>query len=181
LEPGIVTVGAFHAGTAPNVISDQAVLDLTVRANSEETRTILLASIRRIAENAGRMAGLAEDMLPEVSFTEDGVPTTVNNAELARRVRSAMVAKLGEDALWPYVQTGMGAEDFPLLVRVDPPIPSVYFYVGGTPQEVLDAEKTGGPPVAGHHSPQFKISPEPAIKSGVEAMIVAALELLAKK
>ena len=67
----------------------------------------------------------------------------------------------------------MGAEDFPDLVATDPPIPSVYFEVGGTPVEDLEAGSW-----AGHHSPLFRIDPEASIKNGVEAMTLAALELL---
>lgn len=180
LEPALVTVGAFHAGSAPNVISDAAVLDITVRANSEETRAALLSSISRVAVNAGRMAGMPEDLLPEVIIGNDGAPTTINDARMAQRVRAALVKHMGENALEPFVQNDMGAEDFPFLVRVDPPIPSVYFSVGGTSQAKLDAAAAGGPAVADHHSPLFKIEPEPAIKAGVEAMTIAALELLGK-
>ncbi len=180
LQPGIVTVGAFHAGTAPNIISDRAVLDLTVRSNNAETRRTLLASIERIAKNAGRMAGLPEDKLPTVTVSDDGAPPTVNDKDLTHRVRAAIEAAMGAEVFVPFEQTDMGAEDFPLLVNVDPPIPSVYFVVGGTPQAALDAAAAGGTPVADHHSPLFKISPEPSVRAGVEAMVVAALDLLEK-
>ena len=59
------------------------------------------------------------------------------------------------------------------LVGIDPPIPSVYFEVGGTPPAQI-ADGTW----AEHHSPLFRIDPEPSIKAGVEAMTLAALELL---
>ena len=32
----------------------------------------------------------------------------------------------------------------------------------------------GGAPVAGHHSPLFKIDPEPSVRLGIEAMTAAA-------
>jgi amidohydrolase len=175
LEPALITVGAFHAGTAPNVIADHAVLDITVRANTEATRYQLLAAIERVAHNTGRAAGLPEDRLPEVIVSPDGAPTTTNDAELAQRVRAAMEAGMGADAFTPWQQTDMGAEDFPDLVNIDPPIPSVYFEVGGTPPEILASGDW-----ADHHSPLFKIDPEPAITAGVEAMTLAALELLKK-
>ena len=60
-DPGVVTVGSFHAGTKHNIISDRAVLQLTVRNTSQETRSLLLDGIKRIAENLGRAAGLPED------------------------------------------------------------------------------------------------------------------------
>ncbi len=180
LQPGIVTVGAFHSGTAPNIISNRAVLDLTVRSNSSDVRRTLLTSIERIAKNAGRMAGLSEDQLPTVTVSPDGVPPTVNDRALTHRVRGVIGSALGADIFLRFEQSDMGAEDFPMLVNVDPPIPSVYFAVGGTPQADLDAAADGGAPVADHHSPLFKISPAPSIKVGVEAMIVAALDLLNK-
>ncbi|MAF82588.1 MAG: peptidase M20 [Chromatiales bacterium] len=65
-EPGVVTVGSFHAGTKHNIISDTAHLQLTVRNTNEETRQLLLNGIKRIAVNMGRAAGLPEDKLPEV-------------------------------------------------------------------------------------------------------------------
>ena len=174
IEPALITVGAFHSGSAPNVISDMAVLDVTVRANTEPTRALLLKSIERVALNTARAAGLAEDQLPEV-IVPDGAPTTTNDPALAKRVREAIRAQMGDDAFVAWSQTDMGAEDFPDLVGVTPPIPSVYFEVGGTPQTVLDAGTW-----AGHHSPLFKIEPEASIKSGVEAMTAAALGLLGK-
>jgi hippurate hydrolase len=176
IEPALITVGAFHAGTAPNVISDHARLDVTVRANSAETRALLLKSIERVALNTARAAGVPESLLPQVGVAPDGAPTTTNDAALARRVRAAMEEGMGPEAFVPRRQTDMGAEDFPDLVSVDPPIPSVYFEVGGTPPEKLASGKW-----AGHHSPLFEIDPEASVKAGVEAMTLAALELLGRR
>ena len=58
--------------------------------------------------------------------------------------------------------------------------PGAYFVVGGTPQADIEAEEAGGAPVPSHHSPLFKIEPEPAVTAGVQAMTVAVLELLGK-
>ena len=174
-EPALITVGAFRAGTAPNVIPDHAQLDITVRANTEATRAQLLASIERVALQTARAAGVPENLLPEILVASDGARTTTNDAALARRVRSAMRAGMGPDAFAEWYQSDMGAEDFPELVSVDPPIPSVYFEVGGTPPERLASGQW-----AGHHSPLFQIDAETSIKAGVQAMTLAALELLGK-
>ena len=176
LEPAIITVGAFRGGTAPNVIADQVRLDITVRANTEATRQLLLESIERVALNTARAAGVPEDLLPEVIVYDDGAPTTNNDAELARRVRAAMQAGMPADAFFEFRQQDMGAEDFPDLVNVDPPIPSVYFQVGGTPVEDLESGDW-----AGHHSGLFRIEPKGSVTAGVEAMTLAALELLSKR
>jgi len=175
LEPAIITVGSLHSGTAPNIISDNAMLEITVRFNSEATGNLLLKSIERVAINTARAAGLPEDKLPEVRVAPNRSPVTANDPELARRLRAAMEARMPATSFTEWQQTDMGAEDFPYLVNVTPPIPSVYFMVGGTPQAELDAGNW-----AGHHSPLFKIEPEASIKGGVEAMTVAALELLGR-
>ena len=173
LEPALITVGAFRGGSAPNVIADHAQLDITVRANTETTRYQLLNSIERVAINTARAAGVPDDLLPIVDIYDTGSPTTTNDARLAQRIRKAMHAGMDADVFAEWYQSDMGAEDFPDLVNIDPPIPSVYFEVGGTPPDLIASGSW-----ASHHSPLFQIDPEPAIKNGVEAMTLAALELL---
>ena len=175
--PGVVTVGSFHSGTKHNIISDRAHLQLTVRNTNEETREILLEGIERIAVNIGRAAGLPKDKLPEVTVSEESVPPTSNDVVLARRLKMVWSEAMGDDALFEEPPQGMGAEDFPMFT-VDPDITSVYWGIGGTPQEDLDAEEAGGPLVPSHHSPLFKIAPEPSVRAGVESTVVALLELL---
>ena len=180
LEPGVVTVGSFHGGSKHNIIPDRVDLQLTVRADSQETRETLLAGIVRIAEGVARAAGLPEDKLPTVEWGFESTPTTYNDPATAERVRAAFERELGAERMYEDVREGMGAEDFAYFTQVDPPIPGVYFTVGGTTEADIAAEKAGGPPVPSHHSPFFRIEPKPAITSGVEAMTVAALELLGK-
>jgi hippurate hydrolase len=176
-SPGVVTVGSFHSGTKHNIISDRAHLQLTVRNTSPETREILLNGIKRIAENMGRVAGLPEGKLPEVIISNESVPPTVNDPDLARRLRHAWAAGMGKETVINKPSKGMGAEDFPFFT-LDPDITSVYWQIGGTPQEDFDAAAAGGPPVASHHSPLFKISPESAVRAGVESTVVALMELM---
>jgi hippurate hydrolase len=87
---------------------------------------------------------------------------------------------MGDATLLESNVKGMGAEDFGFFTT-DPYIPSVYFDVGGTPQADFDRAATGGAPVASHHSPQFKISPEPSITAGVEATVYALLDQMPKR
>lgn len=176
-HPGVVTVGSFHSGTKHNIISDKAVLQLTVRNTSQETRRTLLDGIKRIAVNMGRVAGLPEDKLPEVVVSEESVPPTVNDAKLAQRLRALWQAKVGKDAIATPDAKGMGAEDYPFFTT-DPYIPSVYFLIGGTAKQDLTTAENGGPAVASHHSPLFKIEPEPAVTRGVEATVLALLDLM---
>lgn len=176
-DPGVVTVGSFHSGTKHNIISDEAHLQLTVRNTSLETRELLLNGIQRIAENMGRVAGLPEDLLPEVIVSSESVPPTINDVDLARRLKAAWADAMGEGALLYNAPSGMGAEDFPRFTT-DPAIRSVYWQIGGTPIEDIELEEAGGTAVPSHHSPLFKISPEPSVTAGVESTVVALLELM---
>ncbi|HEY0113641.1 MAG TPA: amidohydrolase [Allosphingosinicella sp.] len=177
LSPAVVTVGSFHAGTKHNIISDRADLQVTVRANDEATRKQLLAAIDRIAKGIARAHGMPEDKLPEVRVSE-GTPTTNNTPALARRVRAALERDLAPGTVRPFGQESMGAEDFAYYVLPEHGVQGFFFQVGGTPQAAFEAARAGGPPVPSHHSPLFKIDPEPSIRLGTEAMIVAVLDLL---
>ncbi|HEY5644212.1 MAG TPA: amidohydrolase [Woeseiaceae bacterium] len=177
--PGVVTVGSFHSGTKHNIISDRAHLQITVRSTTPETREILLNGIRRIAENMGRVAGLPEDRLPEVTVSTESVPPTVNSPELARRLRAEWIEALGEDRVILNPSKGMGAEDFPFFT-LDPDITAVYWQVGGTPQEDFDRAAAGGEPVPSHHSPLFKVEPEASVTAGIESTVIALQSLMAE-
>jgi hippurate hydrolase len=175
--PGVVTVGSFHSGTKHNIISDRAHLQLTVRNTSEETRTLLLEGIERIAVNMGRVAGLPEDKLPEVIVSEESVPPTINDPELSDALRAAWEREIGVDEVISIPTSSMGAEDFPYF-SVNPDITSVYWSIGGTPKEDFEWAAAGGPPVPSHHSPLFKIAPEPSVTRGVQSTVVALQTLM---
>lgn len=177
LEPAVITVGAFHSGTKHNIISDQANLQITVRANSRETRDMLIDSIKRVSLNVARANGVPEDKLPEVKLSES-TPVTINDAALARRLNTALSKELGDGVVVPFRQTNMGAEDFSYFVDPSFNIPGYYFAVGGTNPAWIAAAKSGGPAVSGHHSGLFKIDPEPSVRLGTEAMTAAVIELL---
>lgn len=172
LEPGVVTVGSIHGGTKHNIIPEEVNLQLTVRADNRETRDQLLAGITRIAEGTARALGVPENLLPVVKATGESTPPTANDPETARRVRRAFVAAFGETRLDDTPRQGMGAEDFAYFITPESGVKGVYFNVGGTPREEL-------PRAASHHSPLFRITPEETIRTGVEAMTVAALDILA--
>lgn len=180
LLPGVITVGSFHSGTKHNIISDRADLQVTVRANDEATRAELLAAIKQTARGIGIANGLAERDLPEVKLSE-GTPTTINDTALARRLNAALASTLPPGTVVPFVQKNMGAEDFAYFVQPATGVKGYYFAVGGTPQAWIDAAAKGGPPIAGHHSPLFKIAPEPSVRLRTEAMTRAVFELLGPK
>jgi hippurate hydrolase len=174
LEGAVVTVGAIHGGIKHNIISEQVDLQLTVRADSPEVRTQLLDGIDRIAKNTALALGVPEDRLPVVtrSATET-TPPNINDRDTAQKVRDLFTASFGADVLADAPRSGMGAEDFSYFVTPDTGVKGVYFSVGGTPAAELEG-------AAGHHSPLFRITPEPAVTLGVEASVIAAEGLMPK-
>jgi hippurate hydrolase len=176
-EAGVVTVGSFHAGTKHNIISDEARLQLPVRNTSPETRELLLDGVRRIAENMGRVAGLPEELLPEVVVSEERTPPGLNDPALVQRLKGAWADAMGRELIVDEPTQGMAGEDFAYFT-IDPPIPSVFWRIGGTPADDFDRAAHGGPPIPSHHSPLFTIAPQPSIRAGVESTVVALLELL---
>jgi amidohydrolase len=172
LAPGVITVGTIHGGTKRNIIGDRVDLQLTVRADTLEVRNQLLDSIDRVAAGVAKSLGVPDDKMPEVSrSTTETTPPTINDQATARRIHDAFVEKLGKSQVIDQPREGMGAEDFALYVAPELKVKGVYFAVGGTPEN----EVTRAP---SHHSPLFKIQPEPAIKAGTEAMVIGAMTLL---
>ncbi|MGA0546512.1 amidohydrolase [Brevundimonas sp. VNH65] len=174
LEGAVVTVGAIHGGIKHNIISEQVNLQLTVRADSPEVRTLLLDGIDRVARNTALALGVPDDRLPVVTWSKtETTPPTINDRETAQRVRDLFASAFGEGVLSDSPRTGMGAEDFAYFVTPESGVKGIYFSVGGTPEAELEG-------AAGHHSPLFKITPEPAVTLGVEASVIAAEGLMPK-
>lgn len=172
LQPGVVTVGAFHGGFKHNIISDRVEMQLTVRANDPDVRAQLLDGIDRVAAGVAVALGVPPELAPEVvrSPTES-TPPTVNDPETVARVRELFTGHFGGDRLLDLPPEGMGAEDFAWFVTPESGVKGLYFTVGGTPEDEIET-------AASHHSPFFRVEPEPAIRTATEAMVVAALDLL---
>ena len=175
LEAGVVTVGAIHGGTKHNIIGDRVELSLTVRADNYETRDTLLKGIERIALGVARTQGVPEDKLPEVIVSKtETTPPTLNDEATAARIQSVFQETFGAERVPPNRREGMGGEDFAYYGAPEHGVKAVFFFVGGTPQAQLAG-------AAAHHSPLFKIAPEPSVTTGIEAMVVGAMTLLAKR
>jgi hippurate hydrolase len=78
---------------------------------------------------------------------------------------------MGEEFVQLTPRTGMGAEDFSYFVQPEHGVKGVYFSVGGTPRDQVETAPS-------HHSPFFYVEPAPSIKSGVEATVISAMELM---
>jgi hippurate hydrolase len=171
LEPAVISVGSIHGGMRSNIIPDRVELQLSVRADTPAVRARLLEGVERVARGTALALGVPENLLPIIARSPlHGLPT-INDAASVAVVRSAIATGLGGNRLTDMPRAGMFAEDFALFVTPESGVRGVYFQVGGT----AEAEVATAP---AHHSPLFRIEPEPSVTAGVEAMVVAAEALL---
>jgi len=178
LEPAVVTVGSFHAGTKHNIISDGAHLQLTVRSYSDEVRKNLLTGIKRVARAQAASYGLPEDKWPEVTYSE-GTPATFNNPALTARVKGVLAGKFGAEHVHT-LSPVMGAEDFAYYGLVEPKIPSLMFWLGAAKPEDVAAASRGEKKLPSLHSPFFAPDRQTALRTGVAAMTTTVIDLMNK-
>jgi len=179
LQPTVITVGSFHAGTKHNIIPDDAHLQLTVRTMTPEQRTKALDAIKRVANGVASAAGVPADLMPIVEFSKDNVPATINDAALTKRVAAALEKALGKENVLP-ADPIMASEDFSLFALADPKPSTMMFWLGAVnPQKIQDA-KEKGTRLPSLHSSEFAPDAEPAIRTGVKAMTTAVEALLTK-
>ena len=181
LNPAVVTVGSFHAGSKHNIISDHANLQLTVRSFTPEVRALLLDGIRRIARGEAIAAGVPEDRMPVVTVREaEFTPATVNTDPFTTEVAAMFRRRFGE-ARVQQVQPVMGGEDFSRYHLADRNIQSLIFWVGGVPEARW--REAGGDParLPSLHSPFWAPEAETVIATATEAMVTAALGILRRR
>jgi hippurate hydrolase len=125
-DPVVITVGSFHAGTADNIIPDEAHFLATVRSFSGAARDrVRAASLRLIADLAA-----AHGLRAEAEYL-DGYPVTVNDAAETAFAAQAVAAVFGEDRLIAQVNPLPGAEDFSFVLDE---VPGVFLMLGAGPE-----------------------------------------------
>ena len=179
LEPGVITVGSFHAGTKHNIIPDEAHLQLTVRTMNPAQRETFLAAITRITNGIAAAAGIPPGRAPIIEIAKDNVPATINNPELTRRVSASFVRTLGAENVVEG-DAVMASEDFSLYALEDPKPPICMFWLGAADLQKWRDAREKGTRLPGPHSSEFAPVPEPTIRTGVKAMTSAVLDLLKK-
>jgi hippurate hydrolase len=170
-EAAVLTVGVLQAGTKENVIPDEAIIKLNVRTFDAGVRKRVLAAIERIANAEAAASGAPRP--PEIT-TIDQYPLNVNNQNAAERLADAFRGHFGAERVR---ETGPApaSEDFGSF-GAEWHVPSVFWFVGGTDPETYanakEANKINELPV--NHSPKFAPVLHPTLRTGVEALIVAA-------
>lgn len=167
--PAVVTVGTFHAGVKENIIPDTAEFSLNVRTPDEETRTQVLAAIRRIVNAEAAASGIAEPDIEEISR----FPRLVNDPEHTARVTEAFTRSFGADSIIE-APLGMGSEDAGWLGDAIG-VPVVFWAFGAFPAAAFE---DGAP--AGNHSPFFAPDAAAAVRHGTAAALAAVLAYLGR-
>ncbi|WP_120971665.1 amidohydrolase [Comamonas sp. lk] len=172
MEFGVVTVGAFNAGSAGNIIPDQARLLGTIRSYKSEVRSKLHDGIERSAKAQAAMSGAPA---PDIKLTK-GSDAVVNDAALVNRTVRLFKAALGDKNVLP-IPPATASEDFSDFINQG--VPSMFYILGvSDPQKVAQASQPGGKPLPFNHSPFFAPEPEPTFKTGVETMTLAVMNVM---
>jgi len=157
LDPVVVTVGSFHAGTAFNIIPGEAVLSGTTRTFDLD----IWHSWEKRLEKVIR--GVCESMGADYEFKfSKGYPPTINDDEMSDLVRRCAAEVVGSDKVVEPEKT-MGGEDMSFFLQQ---AKGCFFALGA-----------GSEGRTGVHNPQFTFN-EDILALGVETHCRFALELL---
>ncbi|MFE0028531.1 amidohydrolase [Amycolatopsis sp. NPDC059021] len=175
-DSAVVTVGSLHAGTASNVIADDAVLEVNIRSFDPDVRDRVVAAVHRIVRGEAETAGAPAP--PEIE-TIASFPVTRNDeiavGDLAGAFRDHFGAERAMEA--PLVT---GSEDFGHFGTATG-APSVFWLVGGMDAQTVIGAMTEGRferDIPSNHSPKFAPVLHPTLRTGVETLVVAALHRL---
>ncbi|MBS0334077.1 MAG: amidohydrolase [Proteobacteria bacterium] len=168
---GVISVGAIQAGSAGNIIPDQALVRGTIRSYDPATREILKTGTARTAK---AVAEMARAPAPKIDF-DAGASAVVNDAGIEARTAPVFKAAFGPMAVEAQ-SPGSASEDYSEYVIAG--VPSLFWGLGGIDPKVIADDRAKGQEPPGNHTPQFAPTPEPAIKTGVEAMTLAVLNVL---
>jgi len=146
-EMAVVSVGSLHAGSAFNIIAEQAELWGTIRTLDEATHQTVLRRVHEIVEGtASAMGASAQLDIEELSVD------FVNDAQAAARVRQAEARVVGAENVSDQQLWG-ASEDMSYFLRK---VPGCFFFLGAS-----RAEKEFP-----HHNPRFDFD-EAVLAQGV--------------
>ncbi|MEU9129522.1 M20 family metallopeptidase [Kitasatospora sp. NPDC048540] len=123
-DPVVVTVGAFHAGDAHNVIPDEAAFTATARSFSAQAAARAAEVLPRVVRGIAEAHGLTV----EVEYRHD-YPVTANHAAEAAFVADTARELLGAERYTDLPQPLAGSEDFSFVLNR---VPGAYFFLGAT-------------------------------------------------
>jgi hippurate hydrolase len=174
IENAVLTVGSIQAGTKENVIPEDATLKLNIRTFDDNVRDHILSAVKRIC--TAECAASNAPREPEFT-TLDSYPVTNNDPSATMKVAEAFIAQFGDKA--HETKPASASEDFSVFGR-SWKVPYVFWFVGGTdPSIYLKAKKSNQlNNIPSNHSPKFSPVIHPTLKTGLQAMVTAALAWL---
>lgn len=158
LDSVVVTIGKLEAGTAGNVIPNEANMIGTLRTLKPETRELGKRKVEEICEGVARSLGGSAKVNWHYSY-----PVTYNNAEAAADLRRVLKPAMNGGLVDEDVEPVMGAEDFSFYGAE---VPACFYWMG-----IKDPAKEEF--ISVHH-PKFNFNDE-AIPIGIQAMTALAL------
>lgn len=161
-SPAVITVGSIHAGTAPNIVPEEAVFSGTIRTVSPATRKKAVESLEQVVR------GIAAAMDVEVDLVlREGYAATINDDAMVELTRSAGRKVLGDQQVITTPATRLGAEDFAYFCEQ---APGCYFNLG------VASDRH---PHAPAHNPRFIVDPE-ALPYGAAVYAQIAMDFLSQ-
>jgi amidohydrolase len=161
LEPVLLSVCRFEAGSAFNVIPDSAEMEGTVRTLTHETRQFM----EKIIEDTVKAICLANEAFYEFEYVPY-YPPVINHASMTAFVEKVSSDYLGKDNIDKLEKAFMIGEDFSYFQKE---IPAVFFGVGTYNKEKGITK--------GLHSPYFNID-EDILPLAASLFSAIALEYL---
>ncbi len=177
METAVLTVGSIHGGSRSNIIPDDVLLELNYRYFKEKVDRQIRSAIERIAKGAAIASGVPEDRMPLLTTIMTG-PPVLNDSRLTSRLSALFSRILGEENVQK-VPPMSASDDFSHFGLEEPAIPLFYFFLGASDREKIRKCTKDDISSPGIHNPFFAPAAEPTIRTGVEAMTCAVLDLLA--
>lgn len=162
LYPSVVTIGRIEAGSAPNVIAEEARLEGSIRTTLPEVRKHIHAGLRRM------ISALAAFHNAEIDIDiSSGYPPVINTRQESQIAFRAAESIVGKEGLMQMDHPSMGSEDFSYYLQ---DLPGCYVRFGARKkkQEYIPL-----------HSPAFDID-EGVLAIGADYFDAVAREALAE-
>ncbi len=132
LNSAVITVGAFNAGYANNVIPSEAKLEISIRALDKKSRDILKERIFKVI----KVQAESFDIVAELDW-RDGYTVLVNSESETNFLANVAKKVVGQDSVDIQGEPLTGSEDFAFMLEE---VPGCYFLIGnGSDQEKLGA------------------------------------------
>ncbi|MFE3958749.1 amidohydrolase [Nocardia sp. NPDC059091] len=171
----VLTAGALHAGTRPNIIADTSEVLLSLRTFTDSSRNHMVEGIQRMAEAEAAAAGAPQE--PKVEFY-DHFPVTENTPRDTERVLATLTA--AGLPVMPMDHSITGSEDFGAFGTAAH-APSVFWHIGGIDparfteedQAYMLTEGALPPHFPSNHSPRFAPDPAQALPAAITTMLTA--------